>query len=187
MQTFMHAYMSSCVQTDSNASATSAWIGRPLCTATSLSRRRDLRQPRPMLDRTLDTVDDHAGEHERAVVVGAHEIARLEQFVDALQREEARLGHDDEMRRSSKGVQGEHAEAWRAVDQHDVVSGNRSGSSSASAIVHRSSTATPSSFVADACGSRSMTSTRSPRSASAAPTPTVIVVFPTPPFWLAST
>ena len=76
-----------------------------------------------MLDRTLDTVDDHAGEHERAVVVGAHEIARLEQFVDALQREEARLGHDDEMRRSSKGVQGEHAEAWRAVDQHDVVVG----------------------------------------------------------------
>src|SRR5579859_4017901 len=43
----------------------------------------------------------------------------------------------------------------------------------------------PSEYVAAACGSRSMSSTRRPRTASSAPRLTVVVVLPTPPFWLA--
>ena len=43
----------------------------------------------------------------------------------------------------------------------------------------------PSAVLALPCGSRSMTSVRSPCSASAAATLTAVVVLPTPPFWLA--
>src|SRR6266511_5192150 len=44
----------------------------------------------------------------------------------------------------------------------------------------------PSQVLALACGSRSITSTRRPRSARAAPRFTTVVVLPTPPFWLAT-
>ena len=46
---------------------------------------------------------------------------------------------------------------------------------------------TPSAVEALPCGSRSITSTRCPSWASAAATFTVVVVLPTPPFWLATT
>ena len=46
---------------------------------------------------------------------------------------------------------------------------------------------TPSAVDALPCGSRSTTSTRCPSWASAAATFTVVVVLPTPPFWLATT
>src|SRR3954447_26563545 len=45
---------------------------------------------------------------------------------------------------------------------------------------------TPSAVLVFPCGSRSMTSVRSPYIASATPRLTVEVVFPTPPFWLAT-
>ena len=45
---------------------------------------------------------------------------------------------------------------------------------------------TPSAVLALPCGSRSMTSTRTPCRASAAARLTVLVVLPTPPFWLAT-
>ena len=44
----------------------------------------------------------------------------------------------------------------------------------------------PSPVVAFPCGSRSITRTRNPSSARAAPRLTDVVVLPTPPFWLAT-
>src|SRR5574337_538214 len=43
----------------------------------------------------------------------------------------------------------------------------------------------PSASVSEACGSRSSSHTRRPRSARAAPRLGAVVVLPTPPFWLA--
>ena len=68
-----------------------------------------------------------------------------------------------------------------------AASANRISPSSASytdGVPRRWST--PSAVLALPCGSRSITSTRTPCIASAAATLTVLVVFPTPPFWLAT-
>src|SRR5438309_5340836 len=49
----------------------------------------------------------------------------------------------------------------------------------------KSSGPSPTEYVRQACGSRSTSRTRWPRSASAAPSEWTVVVFATPPFWLA--
>jgi hypothetical protein len=74
-----------------------------------------------MLDRALEVIDDHPREREALVVVLADQVARLQQLVDALQRQEARLRDHDQAGRASQRVEGLHTEARRTVDEHDLV------------------------------------------------------------------
>jgi hypothetical protein len=69
----------------------------------------------------FDAADDYSSELEPRVVVGADELARTQQLLGALEREERRLGHDHEPVRGGERVERQHAEARRAVDQRDVV------------------------------------------------------------------
>jgi hypothetical protein len=81
----------------------------------------DLRDAASVLDRALPAVHDHARQLEAMVVVLADQVVRVEQLLDALEREEARLGHDDELRGGGEGVDRQKPETRRAVDEHDVT------------------------------------------------------------------
>lgn len=95
-----------------------------------------------MLHTALNAVDHDPGQHERGVVMRAHQRFGFEQLLDALQRQEGRLGDDHELRRCGQRVQREQAETRRAVDENDVVRTGRREltlEDNSSAVNHRAS------------------------------------------------
>ena len=66
-------------------------------------------------------VERDASDAEARVVVAADDPDRLQQLGDAVEREPAGVGDDEDSVGGGQRADREHAEAGRTVDQHDVV------------------------------------------------------------------
>ena len=72
---------------------------------------------------------------ERRVEVGVHLLDRVDQVREAFEGEVLALHRHDDAVRARQAVQGQQAEAGRAVDEHEVVVGGGGGERAAQALV----------------------------------------------------
>jgi hypothetical protein len=63
---------------------------------------------------------NHTGDREAGVELGADQFHGFEELAHPLERQEMCLHRDDDLARGGKGVDGQHAQGGRTVDQHEL-------------------------------------------------------------------